>query len=404
VQERIANAVAARGVQPGADPKTAVFLAMGRDRANGKLELDALTKKLRIRWRLSDNLPLYDTENRLVADVVKELGGKPADNPFWTLLKQPVSVHNLGGCCMADEASRGVTDGDGQVFGYPNLYVLDGACLPSATGINPSHTIAAVAERNVERFIRRWTEQPNWAPPERAHVTPVVDPVSRVRIPAGGVAPTAVHPVGLGFTETMKGFLVPADRVPDDIAGYVAAEKMGQKAGSRAQFTLTITAPDLDRFLAESAHAASAVGEVTVPEVTGPQGSAVTAGIFNLFVVDGPHHRKMLYSLPFTGKTGQPYLLDGFKDVVDDGHFDVWASTSTLYTVVRAGRTHDAPVCAAGVLHILMPDFLHQLTTFQIPGATNDAERLKALAAFGQMFMGALWDVFVEKHLRASEA
>ena len=46
---------------------------------------------------------------------------------------------------MADDVTRGVTDGQGQVHGYPGLYVLDGAILPAATGVNPSHTIAAVA-------------------------------------------------------------------------------------------------------------------------------------------------------------------------------------------------------------------------------------------------------------------
>ena len=405
IDDLVKKTVAAADVKPAAETATsAVFLAMGRDRANGRLELDPLTKRLRIRWRLADNLPLYDSEDRLIRDVVAQLGGKPADNPLWTLLNQPVSVHNLGGCCMADDPANGVTDGNGQVYGYPNLYVLDGACLPSATGVNPSHTIAAVAERNVERFIRDWKQDPRWAPPERASVRPVVDPLSRVQIPPEGTAPTVDRPVGLAFTETMRGFLIPADRRPDSIPDYVTAEKLGQKAGNRARFTLTITATDLDRFLAESTHVASAVGEVIAPPLTGHEGAAVTAGIFNLFVSDGPHHRKMLYSLPFVGEDGQPYLLDGFKDVVDDDHFDVWASTSTLYTVIRAGKTHDAPVRAAGVLHILISDFLHQLLTFQVPGATSDRQRVEALARFGRMFMGALWDVFAAKHLPFSKA
>jgi hypothetical protein len=33
----------------------------------------------------------------------------------------------------------------------------------------------------------------------------------------------------------------------------------------------------------------------------------------------------MLYALPFIGSDGKSYLLDGFKDVRDHGHFDVWA-------------------------------------------------------------------------------
>jgi len=34
----------------------------------------------------------------------------------------------------------------GEVFGYPNLFVIDGAMVPTALGLNPSRTIAALAE------------------------------------------------------------------------------------------------------------------------------------------------------------------------------------------------------------------------------------------------------------------
>jgi hypothetical protein len=44
--------------------------------------------------------------------------------------------------------------------------------------------------------------------------------------------------------------------------------------------------------------------------------------------------------------------------------------------VVRGGKTHDAPIRAAGVLHILISDFLHLLSTFQVPSAASERQRM----------------------------
>ncbi|MEY4582181.1 MAG: hypothetical protein RL701_6884 [Pseudomonadota bacterium] len=375
-------------------PKSAVFLAMGRDRADGRIDLHPLTRCLRIAWNLADNVPLYGAESRLVDDVVEKLGGQPANNPFWERFHQPVSVHNLGGCRMADDAAHGVTDNEGQVHGYPGLYVLDGAILPASTGVNPSHTIAAVAERNIERVIRR-VRKDAWQAPERAKATKVICPISQISIPKGGTLPTRKLPVGLAFTETMKGFFVKANAVPASIADYVAAEKAGERADSRVEFTLTITMTDLDRFISDPAHTGLAVGKVLAQGITPGDGSDVTTGVFNLFTQTGQfHERKMLYALPFVGSDRREYLLDGYKEVKDHGSFDVWGSTSTLYTVIRAGHSHQGEVVAAGVLHILIPDFLHQLTTFVAPGAENAAASVEAIARFGKLFMGSLWEVF----------
>lgn len=57
--------------------------------------------------------------------------------------------HALGGMVMGRAATL-----DGQVMGYKNLYVVDGALLPGSTGnVNPALTIAAIAERSMDRFI-----------------------------------------------------------------------------------------------------------------------------------------------------------------------------------------------------------------------------------------------------------
>lgn len=62
------------------------------------------------------------------------------------------TAHPLGGCRMASSATEGVVDAFGEVFGCENLFVIDGAVIPSALGVNPSLTIAAVAESIADRL------------------------------------------------------------------------------------------------------------------------------------------------------------------------------------------------------------------------------------------------------------
>jgi cholesterol oxidase len=389
---------AAKIDQPGADGShSAVFLAMGRDKANGRIRLVPLSDALSVEWDLPSNQPLYDAETGLSYDIAAALGGKAAFNPFWQRLHLPASVHNLGGCPMAADAAHGVTDANGEVFGYRGLYVLDGGILPAATGVNPSHTIAAVAERNVETAIRRIKGNTAWRAPEAARAQPVIDPLTQLTIPAGSTMAPTTQTIGLGFTETMKGFLDPSHVPPDD---YPSAEKAGQRNNCHVEFTLTITFPDLDAALADPAHAGVAKGVVHVDGFTDPNGAPVSNGVFNLFVNAGQvNERKMLYALPFIGADGKPYLLDGFKDVKDHGSFDVWGATSTLYTVIHTGHVRTGAVVATGIMHILIPDFMHQLTTFQVSGTSDPAKKADAIARFGHLFMGTLWDVFAAPRL-----
>jgi len=79
--------------------------------------------------------------------LTEATGGRLLPNPAWSVLKSLVTLHPLGGCPIGVTPQTGVVDHLGLVFGYPNLYVVDGAILPSSIGRNPSHTIAALAER-----------------------------------------------------------------------------------------------------------------------------------------------------------------------------------------------------------------------------------------------------------------
>lgn len=79
--------------------------------------------------------------------------GKPVKLPSWTIFRNLVTPHPLGGCKMGASRGSGVVDHRGEVFGYPGLYVVDGAVFPRPIGLNPSKTIAALAERCADLML-----------------------------------------------------------------------------------------------------------------------------------------------------------------------------------------------------------------------------------------------------------
>jgi cholesterol oxidase len=187
--------------------------------------------------------------------------------------------------------------------------------------------------------------------------------------------------------------------------GYVSFGELDAERGFREgkasdtflMFHLTIEIDDVDRFVADPAHPASATGWVICEELGGQH--PVQRGLFNLFVrSDGAARSTMQYRLYFGDGVGNPLTLTGFKDVRDDPGFDVWSDTTTLYMRVLRGHVDaeadaDAEVCASGILHIHMLDFARQLTTFRVHGQ-GMAARTKALADFGALFLGELWELY----------
>lgn len=80
-------------------------------------------------------------------------GGRAVVPPTWSVLRNLVTPHPLGGCRMAASAAAGVVDHRGEVFGHPGLYVSDGSIVPRPIGLNPSKTIAALAERSAALML-----------------------------------------------------------------------------------------------------------------------------------------------------------------------------------------------------------------------------------------------------------
>src|SRR5256885_6921003 len=63
-------------------PYTTLFRS---DQANGRIAISPVTGNLAVHWDVSSNLPLYDAQEQLAADVARALGGTVGYDPLWQL-------------------------------------------------------------------------------------------------------------------------------------------------------------------------------------------------------------------------------------------------------------------------------------------------------------------------------
>lgn len=129
-----------------------LWLGAGVDAADGQLRLTRpwlppFRRDLTLRWDGTRSRRVVDAIVGVHRRLTDATGGRLIDVPPARRFGPMLTLHPLGGCRMGTSATDGVVDHGGQVFGYPGLYVMDGAIVPVAIGRNPSHTIAALAER-----------------------------------------------------------------------------------------------------------------------------------------------------------------------------------------------------------------------------------------------------------------
>lgn len=84
--------------------------------------------------------------NAAAAWLAEHTGGIAQSMVPEALANIPTTAHILGGAVIGADAGCGVVDRDGRAFGYAKLLVCDGAIMPANPGVNPSLTIAALAE------------------------------------------------------------------------------------------------------------------------------------------------------------------------------------------------------------------------------------------------------------------
>ncbi len=133
------------------------WFAQAVDAANGVLRLKRVDGDhvLDLSWDVAQSIRAVDAVARMHQRLAAATGGIAMVPPAWFLSHDLVTPHPLGGCNMGDGPSNGVVDHAGEVFGYPNLYVADGAIIPEALGVNPSRTIGALAERIARILVSR---------------------------------------------------------------------------------------------------------------------------------------------------------------------------------------------------------------------------------------------------------
>jgi len=129
-----------------------VWLGAGMDAADGQFALKErglLEKSLELDldWDPETSRGVLEAISEVQRELTRATGGHWFVPPTWSLFRNLLTLHPLGGCRIGTSRETGVVDHLGRVFGYQGLIVADGAMVPTSTGRNPSHTIAALAER-----------------------------------------------------------------------------------------------------------------------------------------------------------------------------------------------------------------------------------------------------------------
>src|SRR5205814_3659785 len=128
----------------GPPPVTGGFTRVARAIGLGTMRLRP-TGNTRRGWTAAD-AELTAILNRDGLATVAPWSGEPGG---------AVTAHPLGSCRVGDDPATSALDDRHELRGHPGLFVTDAAAVPTSLTVNPSLTIAALAERASPGIIAR---------------------------------------------------------------------------------------------------------------------------------------------------------------------------------------------------------------------------------------------------------
>lgn len=127
-------------------PRFLPYLGMGTDAGDGTFSLGPAG--LVLDWDPAASMGMFRQMEQAMRAMSQALGGRYVPSLLWRRpFRHLLTAHPLGGCVMSDSPAHGVVNDRGEVWDHPGLFVADGAVIPGPLAVNPSLTIAAVAER-----------------------------------------------------------------------------------------------------------------------------------------------------------------------------------------------------------------------------------------------------------------
>lgn len=151
--------------------RTAAFLAIVRDRTEGRIRLArdgsvvvdytpgredrALLRRASVEMARIHRAAGAERIVPLVTPPLDWRGGAPFEPYLEALGRRPVApnrillftAHQLSSCRIGRDPRTSVAGPDGQVHGVLGLWIADGSAVPTATGVNPMLSILALARR-----------------------------------------------------------------------------------------------------------------------------------------------------------------------------------------------------------------------------------------------------------------